>query len=316
MRIGWVGCHQEGIPALEGVVAAGMPPVAVFTLRPGLAALRSGASDYDTVCRRLGLPLHYVSSINEPETVEHLRSLALDVLFVIGWSQILRPPALQCARLGTIGAHASLLPRNRGSAPVNWALLRGETRTGNSLIWLAEEVDAGLLIDQTEFDVTPYDTCASVYERVAESNRDMIVRVLPLLATGARPGRPQGPTRDPLLPRRRPSDGLIDWHIGHERVYDFVRGLTRPYPGAFAWLDGERWIVWQAARLPLNEAGLGRPGEILGPVISPVEATCGQAVACGRGAVVLLEVEGENGEPLRGRALAEQPWTGKVWGHG
>src|SRR6266487_2739907 len=114
--------------------------------------------------------------------------------------------------------------------------------------------------------------------------------------------------------RRRPGDGLIPWDSGSGAVYDFVRALTKPYPGAFSWLDGKPWTVWSAALLPTNGAPpLGRPGEILGPVVSPLDAACGLAVACGRGVVQLLEVEADGGEVVAGRRLAEQPWTGRVW---
>src|SRR5881628_1467651 len=173
-----------------------------------------------------------------------------------------------------IGAHASLLPRNRGSAPINWALIRGEHTSGNSLIWLAESVDGGDLIDQTEFPITPYDTCASLYDRVAASNRDMILRVLPRLLAGERPGRRQPRHSGPILARRRPADGLITWDQDARAVYNFVRALTKPYPGAFSWLDGRRWIVWHAVLLPDPGAASGPPGEILGPALSPVEQAC------------------------------------------
>lgn len=315
MRTAWVGCHREGIPALEGLAAAGVAPVAVLTLRPDLAANRSGAVDYAAACRRLGLPLHYVANINDEPTVALLRGLALDLLFVIGWSQVLRGPALRAARVGVVGAHASLLPESRGSAPINWALIRGEARTGNSLIWLSEDLDRGDVIDQTAFPITPYDTCETLYERVAASNRDMLLRVLPRLAAGERPGHPQPQGNGAPLPRRRPADGMIDWTQPADRVYDFVRALTRPYPGAFSWLDGRRWIVWQTARLPARAAPAGRPGEILGPAVSPVPAACGQVVACGEGAVVLLELEDQDRRVLCGPPLADLDWTGKVWGH-
>jgi methionyl-tRNA formyltransferase len=96
------------------------------------------------------------------------------MVFVIGWTQILRPETLKLATIGMIGAHASLLPHNRGRAPINWALIRGEKQTGNSLIWLAEDVDSGDIIDQTVIPISPYDTCASLYTRVGESNKEMI----------------------------------------------------------------------------------------------------------------------------------------------
>lgn len=312
MRFAWVGAHREGLPALEALVAAGAPIVGAVTLTPEAAARRSGAADYRALCARLGVPLAEVKDINAPESVAALAALEADVLFVIGWSQILRPAALATARLGAIGAHASLLPHGRGSAPVNWAIIRGETEGGNTLMWLATGVDEGSIIDQAAFPITPYDTCASLYDRVAESNRDMLLRLLPRLLAGERPGRPQPPTTEPILPRRRPADGRIEWRRPADQVYAFVRALTRPYPGAFGRLDGTRWTVWQAALLPAGDPA-APPGAVLGPVTSPVDAACGQAVACGDGAVLALDVEAEDGTRLSGRALAEAPWRGKVW---
>ncbi len=315
MRFGWVGCHVEGLSALEALLAARTPITGVITLRPELAAQRSGAVDYAPLCVRYGIPLARVGNINEPDGLAALRTLDADVVFVIGWSQILRPAALQLARTGMIGAHASLLPQLRGSAPINWALIRGERQTGNSLIWLAQDVDRGAIIDQTAFCITPYDTCASLYERVAASNRDMLLRLVPRLLAGEHPGRVQPAGDEPVLPRRRPADGRIDWRQPSRAVYDFIRALTRPYPGAFSWLEGERWTIWHAAHLPAeNGPGLrATPGAVLGPVVSPVEATCGQMVGCGAGAVVLLELQADDGTVLRGRELSDQPWTGKRW---
>ncbi len=318
MKLGWVGFHMEGIPALEAVLEAGAPVVAVLTLKPAVAASRSGAADYRPLCRRFGVPLHEVTSINDPESRTLLQGLGLDLVFVIGWSQILAPETLATARLGMIGAHASLLPKNRGSAPINWALIRGERNTGNSLIWLAAAVDAGDVIDQTEFPITPFDTCATLYEHVAASNRDMIMRVLPRLLRGEHPGRPQLKSEGAVLPRRRPADGLINWDQEACAVYNFIRALTRPYPGAFGWLDGRRWTVWQAALLPGAAAATASlaPGAVLGPMFSPDESACGQVVACRGAAVTLLQVEADDGTLLRGRQLAEQEWAGKSWDHG
>lgn len=312
MRFAWLGFHAEGLPALEALLAAGAPIEAVLTLRPDLAAKRSGGADYTTVCREAGVPLHHITGINDPDAVGMLRELAPDVVFVIGWHQIVRREALRTARVGMIGAHASVLPHNRGSAPINWALIRGEQESGNTIFWLAESVDAGDIIDQTSFRISPYDTCATLYERVAASNRDMLLQLLPRLVAGERPGQPQEAVAEPVLPRRRPADGCIDWTQPSRVVYDFVRGLTRPYPGAFSTLEGDRWIVWQAALAPLSPA-IAPAGAILGPAVSPVEEACGQVVACGTGTVTLLEVERQDGVLLRGRALSDQVWSGKRW---
>jgi methionyl-tRNA formyltransferase len=316
-RFAWVGFHAEGLPALHALLRAGAPIGAVLTLTPELRAKRSGGVDYVPVCAEFGIPLHFISGINEPEAYAILERLAPDVIFVIGWHQIVRPPVMRLARLGLIGAHASYLPHNRGSAPINWAIIRGERSAGNSLMWLAEGVDEGDIIAQRAFPVTPYDTCATLYAQVAASNRDMLLEVLPHVLKGERPGRPQERGTEPVLPRRKPADGRINWDAPARAVYDFIRALTRPYPGAFSTLDDKRWCVWDAAVLPDLGPLPGRgaqPGEVLGPVLSPCGSACGQLVACGDGAVILLELQDEHGTVLHGQTLSEQPWAGKRFG--
>jgi methionyl-tRNA formyltransferase len=312
MRVGWIGFHVEGLQALRALVERGVAIEAVVSLRPEAAASRSGHGEYRTLCRRLGLRLHEVDSINDADSIELLRGLDLDLAFVIGWTELLRPAVLSLARVGMIGAHASLLPRDRGRAPINWALIRGERQTGNTLFWLTAGVDAGDVIDQVPIPITPYDTCASLYRRVAEANRDMILRAMPALLAGERPGRPQETSSAAPLPKRRPEDGRLDWTRSSDEVYDFVRALTRPYPGAFTGTGPDRLTIWRCACLPIA-AGVGaRPGEVLGPVVSPTGQACGQLVACGRGAIVLLEIARADGAIVRGRALSDLDWTGRV----
>jgi methionyl-tRNA formyltransferase len=310
MRFAWVGFHQEGIDALDALLEAGAPIACVLTLRPDLAAKRSGGADYFPVCGKHGVPLHYISDINNDDARSILAAVQPDIVFVIGWHQIVRPDALRLARVGMIGAHASLLPHNRGSAPINWAIINGEKETGNSLIWLAPDVDAGDIIDQMAFPISETDTCATLYRQVARTNREMLVRVLPKLLRGERPGSPQIITDEPVLRRRRPADGLIDWTQSADRIYDFVRGLTRPYPGAFSTLDGRKWTIWRAARTPAVPDG-SRPGEIVGSVTATDQNAAGIVVACGQGGIIVLEMESEDGNVVQGRALAALDVTGR-----
>jgi len=316
MRCAWIGHHLEGLPAFEALLDAGAAIVAAITLTAEAAAKRSGTADYAPLCRRYNVPLHHISDVNSPDTSALLRSLDLDVLFVIGWNQILRTKTLATARIGVVGAHASLLPKNRGSAPINWALIRGERETGNSLLWLADSVDAGAVIDRMPIAITPYDTCATLYERVASTNRDMLLRLWCQLLKGERPGTPQLAVTEPPLPRRRPGDGWLDWRNSSHRAYDFVRALTRPYPGAFGRLQGKRWTIWHAALPPVDSIAIANPGTCLGPVVSSSDQACGQLVACSQGALTLLEVESQDGELLRGRALGEADWRGWTWDGG
>jgi methionyl-tRNA formyltransferase len=315
VRFAWVGVHAEGIPALDALLTEGVPIVGVLTLRPDLAIKRSARGEYEPLCARHGVPLYHIANINEPEALGILKLLEPDVAIVVGWHHVVRSEALRLARIGMIGAHASLLPHNRGSAPINWAVIRGERETGNTLYWMAEGGDAGDIIAQTAFPITPYDTCATLYEKVAESNKSMLLRVVPRLMAGERPGQPQPPTDEPVLPRRRPADGCIDWDRPSRTVYDFIRALTRPYPGAFSSLGGRRWYIWEAA-LPPTGTGTGAPGTVLGPIVSPDEHACGQLVACGDGAVTVLAVSNDDGAELRGPALSDQPWRCLRWQDG
>ncbi len=164
MRLGWLSFHREGLEALTALLETAHHVHCVMTLRRDLLAERSGSVDYRPLCERFGVPLYEIDNINRVESQALLKKQNLDVLFVIGWSQILSDQTLRLARRGMIGAHASMLPKYPGSAPVNWAIIKGDTRTGNTLIWLEPGVDSGAIIDQTEFPITPFDTCATLYD--------------------------------------------------------------------------------------------------------------------------------------------------------
>lgn len=313
LRIGWIGFHQEGLPALRGLLESGIHLEGVITLEESALVKRSAAVRYRDVLAAWNVELHEVGNINDPDSIAILRKMNLDLLIVIGWSQILHHEALQTARLGVIGTHASLLPHNRGSAPINWTLIRGEKLAGNTLIWLSEGVDEGMIADQMEIPVSLYDTCDTLYQKIAETNHVMINRLLPQLFAGQKPARQQPETDEVILPRRRPSDGLLNWQQPAQLIYDFVRALTRPYPGAFSFIDGQRWIIPACALLPSVTFVLPPAGTILGSMVSPVAEACGLAVACESGMVVILELESPEGRILKGNALSELPWTGKVW---
>lgn len=308
MKIGWIGVHSEGVAALQAVCEADYDVVGLMTLPAPAASKRCGSANYGAICERFQIPQFEVEHINDASSIQILRNWDCDLLVVLGWGQILNATALQTARLGAVGAHASLLPHNRGSAPINWAIIRGETQTGNSLIWLDPEVDTGRLIDQTAFPISQYDNCATLYEEVAASNQKMLLKLLRQLELGECPGKPQPHSCQPLLPRRRPQDGVINWNQSSTKIYNLIRALARPYPGARTVLHGQNFLVWQAALLPPFVSGT-MPGTILGPVVSPDSQACGISVATADGAVVLLELEDASGKILKGRALSDYRWV-------
>lgn len=311
LRIGWMSHHVEGVAPLEALLRAGYPIAAIITLEPDLLAKRSGAAEFDAIAAEFGVPLRRIRNVNAPASLAVLEELALDALFVIGWSQILRADALKLVRIGCFGAHASMLPAYRGSAPINWALIRGETQTGNSLMLLSEAVDGGAIIAQRPIAITPFDNVDTLYARVAETNTAMLLDLAQKLCAGL----PLDPTvQEPfdeasLMPRRRPEHGLINWDQPAAAVYNFIRAVTRPYPGAFSTLGAKRYLIWRSALLPVTGT-LAAPGTILGPVVSDSPDACGIAVACADGAVLLLEIEAESEAPLAGPALASHDLRG------
>ncbi|NGP53787.1 methionyl-tRNA formyltransferase [Thioalkalivibrio sp. XN8] len=311
LRIGWLSHHVEGVKPLHDLITAGYPIECIITLDAERLAIRSGAANFAEIAVGYGLPCFRVRNINDEETLDLLTRLDLDVLLVIGWSQILGERVLRSTKIGCFGAHASLLPANRGSAPVNWALIRGERYTGNTLIRLAEDVDSGDIVAQRRIEISPFDNVATLYERVAMTNSEMLLELVDTLLSGRRPDyTPQVSDGAPLLPRRRPEDGLIKWEHSAGDVYNFIRALTNPYPGAFSFLEGRKYLVWRAALLPLQQQ-LGSPGTILGPVYSDLVDASGMLVACGVGGVVLLEIENHDGQRIQGASLAEGEFRGK-----
>ncbi len=290
LNVVWVGFHEEGRFALPYLIEKGVNIGGIITLDESAAAKRSGVYDFSSLASIHAIPLYKVVNINGASSIELLKRLQPDVLCVIGWSQILSGDALNCADKLVIGAHASLLPHNRGSAPINWAIIKGERETGNSLISLCEKVDAGHILAQTKFDISIYDSCTSLYDKVAKSNAEMLYRVLSDLAAGQLKYLPQVGTDQPLLKRRQPEDGEIDWSLSSSSIYDFIRALTKPYPGAFSFLSGRKAIVWKASWSPVDSAA-GCDGSIAGCRFGFDTAQCGIIVNCGEGQIVIHELE-------------------------
>lgn len=300
LRIVWVGYHIEGLPTLEELIRRGLL-VGAVTLEPEAMSRRSGAADIAGICRQSAIPLLEVTKVNDDETVDFIAGLQPDLIVALGWGQIFGPRVLRIPRIGVLGAHASPLPHNRGAAPVQWAIIRGETEGGNTLMWLSDVLDGGAIAAQRLFPILATDTCASVYDKVAQTNLEMVLEVLEAAQHGHVLRRPQPSSPEPLLPRRRPSDGLIDWAQPAHRVYNFIRALTRPYPGAFTPRGDSKLLVWEAALLPVGVVPDVAAGTVLGKVISPNPQATGIVVACDPGAIFITQAE-LDGQCLSGAA--------------
>ena len=305
-RILFVGAVLEGHRCLESLIEAGERVDAIVTLDPALGATTSGWVPFDGLADRLGVPLLSVRDLNRPEEVARVAELRPDLIIVIGWTRLLAEALLALPRLGAIGFHASLLPRYRGRAPVNWAIINGEAETGNTMFYLDPGVDTGDIIDQRAIPIEDTDDCATLYEKVSDAGTAMLLQHLPGLRAGTAPRRRQDASLATVMPRRRPEDGRIDWTRGRRALFDWVRALTHPYPGAFTELAGRRLFVWRAETG--SAATTSRPGTLLEGPDGAIE------VATGDGTLRLHAVQWD-GEP---EATAEilRPWVGATFALG
>lgn len=311
IKIVWVGCHEEGVFAFRTILRSGYEVTKFITLNDESFSKRSaGTREYAELCDRYKVPVGLISTIKNDEAYQMILEAQPDLLIVLGWSEILPERLLDIPKIGTVGAHAALLPHNRGSAPINWAIINGETTCGNSLMWLDKEVDQGDIIDQIPFDITIYDTCKTLYDKVSLTNQVMLIRLIDRLSNGLPTVmEKKNITDEPLLARRRPKDGLLDWDQDSRKVYDFVRALARPYPGSFSFLNGKKWKIWSMSILP-DSSKNGECGKILGNVYSPVADACGILVNCKTGKVIIHDLEDEDGNVYKGELLAELNLTG------
>lgn len=257
-----------------------------------------------------GVPVYQPDSINTSEGVVQLKDWQPDLLVVAAYGQILKSDVLAAARHGGINVHGSLLPKYRGAAPVAWAILRGETRTGVTIIRMTTGLDAGAMLAQEAIDILPDETAGELEARLAPVGARLAVRAAEEVLAGTAKGVAQDPAQVTKAPKLKKEDGLIDWSQPAEQVCRQVRAM-QPWPTAYTWLhqDGKpplRLTVQRAvpAAVP-EEASVMTPGRIV-PADNP-EPKLFVAVAGGAVEVLELQPAGKKrmtaAEFLRGRRL-------------
>jgi methionyl-tRNA formyltransferase len=188
--------------------------------------------------RNLGLPVLQPRRVREPEVVDTLRSLAPDVIVVAAYGQILPKEILELPTFGCINIHASLLPAYRGAAPVAWAIIRGETATGITIMQMDEGMDTGAILLQEPVPIEGTDTTGTLTDKLSLLGARLISEALPRIEAGTLAPRAQDNSRATLAPLLRKSDGRIDWNLAATEIRNRVRGLS-PWPGAYTLLDGK-----------------------------------------------------------------------------
>ena len=289
-RARWVvfAYHTIGARALEALVARGEHVAAVVTHPddPGEGSWFESVADVARIHR---IPCLMPPSPNLPETVETLRDLAPDLIVSVWYRRLLAPELLALPRVAALNLHGSLLPAYRGRAPLNWVIVHGEPRTGVTLHHMTATADTGDIVAQRPIDIEPDDTAFTLYERMTKIGVELLLESYPAVLAEMAPRIPQDPRRATTMPQRRPEDGRIEWTWPAARIFNMIRAVAEPYPGAFVGDGPARVHLW-AASIRAASSGGAAPGTVVEIVTSR-----GIAVATGQGTLLITRVQSAGG---------------------
>jgi methionyl-tRNA formyltransferase len=270
--------HDVGVRCLKALISAGVEVALVVTVRDDpretqwYASVAATAADY-------GLAVIAPAEANTAELHSRLTALQPDFLFSFYYRSMLGAPLLRAARRGALNMHGSLLPKFRGRAPVNWAILKGAHECGATLHYMVERADAGDIVDQQAVPILQDDDAREVFSKVTVAAESVLARSLPGLIAGSAPRKPQPIEAGQYFGRRRPEDGRIDWSWPAQQIHNLVRAVAPPFPGAFAQVAGERWEIH---RTRIADRRAPSPG----PLLFGTDGAC--FAACGDGGVLRL----------------------------
>jgi len=293
MRIVFCGTPQFAVPTLKHLLAqSDFEVVGVITQpdRPRGRGQEVSFSPVKEAALAAKLPVHQPEKIRAAEVQELLRGLAPDCIVIIAYGQIIPARLLPIPKLGWINLHASLLPKYRGAAPINWAIVNGETRTGVTTMRIDAGMDTGEMLVQRGIEIDPKETAPELAARMSESGAPLLAETLRGLAAGTIAPKAQNHAEASYAPMLKKEDGRIDWKRPEIEIYNRMRGFA-PWPGAYTTFRGQTCHVWGepmskegGARLPSGAS----PGTLLSER-NELFIWCGNAtVLCLR----LVKVEG------------------------
>jgi len=286
--------HDFGCVGLRALVAAGYTVEAVFTHADNPAENQFFGSVARTAAE-LGIPVFAPEDVNHPLWVERIAAMSPDVIFSFYYRHLLSDAILQSAVHGAYNLHGSLLPRYRGRAPLNWALVNGETETGVTLHRMVARADAGTIVAQQRVAIDESDTALSLHRKLRDVAEQLLKDTLPAIAAGKANDIPQDESQATYVGRRTPEDGRIEWQKPARTLYNLVRAVTEPWPGAFSFVGTTKFIIWQAK--VRTDFAAAKPGTVL--------STSPLVVACGSDALEIVTGQGDNGIYLQGAQLAQ-----------
>ena len=288
--------HEMGYACLGALLDLGAPIAALFTHadQPTEEIWWRSCADF---ARSRSIPI-YTPETLDGAWIDRIAALAPDVIYSFYYRSLLSARILQMAPLGAFNLHGSLLPAYRGRAPVNWVLVNGERETGVTLHHMVARADAGDIVAQRAIAIDDRDTALTLYRKLTPLGAGLIREFHPLIVEGRAPRRPNDLSKGSYFGRRRPDDGRIDWSWPARRIFNLVRAVTHPYPGAFCVAGGRKLIIWEA-RIGRESGSTALPGVIVGEAPGG-----GIEVGAGEGSLIVMRAQFEGDREDTASALA------------
>jgi methionyl-tRNA formyltransferase len=305
MTLVFLGTPSFAVPTLERIVEAGHRVLGVFT-QPDRPKGRGGERAMPPVketALQLGLPVYQPERVRRPEVVEQLKQMNPDAMVVVGYGQIIPQSIIDIPSRGIINVHASLLPKYRGAAPIQWAIANGEPRTGITTMRIDAGLDTGGMLLKWETPIAPSENAIELGERMSHAGADLLVQTL----ASAMDPTPQDNSQATLAPILKKEDGIIDWNWTASKIFNRARGFL-PWPGAYSFFRGQIFHIWKAR--VAEEPGQGAPGQLI-PLKKRLLVAGGEASAL---ELLEVQVEGRKRMPaeafLNGHRLEENEILG------
>ncbi len=297
MKVVFMGTPDFAVPALQILLDRRYSLQAVVTQpdRPKGRGRSTAPPPVKILAEEYGLLVLQPESVRQKAVIEILRSLAPDVILVVAYGQILPESILNIPALGCINIHASLLPKYRGAAPIHWAIIRGESETGITTMFMDSGMDTGDILLKRALPIGPYDTTGSLHNSLSHMGAEVLIETLKQLEAGTLNRLPQNEELATYAPMLKKEDGLIDWREPATTLHRKIRGLF-PWPGAYTYFQGKMLKLLEVVpgEKTLAEIGDFRPGEVLDG-----DSADGPVIACGEGCLRIVQIQPQNKKAMK-----------------
>ena len=288
------GCTEAGFETLEFLLEQNITISYIVSLDNKQAKKWnvSGYCSFEKLSKKYNVPIYYPKSysLKEKDDLDFFQHHSFDLLILGGWQRLIPDNILSTLKIGGVGVHGSseMLPKGRGRSPVNWSLIEGKNKYILQLFLMTPGIDDGDILDFQTFDINKWDTCRTVYYKISVVQKRKLLELIPKLIKNKFKRIPQ--TGEPTFyPKRTPQDGLINWNQNSEKLFDFIRAITKPYPGAFSHINKKKITIWNAQPFDTQITyDKNQIGEIVEKFFSG-----DFVVKCQKGSILVTEYEGK-----------------------